>query len=53
MLSTSSAGDVLHKRWAWTEEGHGEENSHLCKAQEKRQGDIFTNTETWRKLIRE
>lgn len=53
MLSTSSAGDVLHRRGAWMEEGHGEENSNLCKTQENRQGDIFTKTEMFRKLIRD
>lgn len=53
MLSTSSAGDVPHKRWAWMEEGRGEESGNLCKTQENRQGDIFTKTETFRKLIRD
>ncbi|CAF95477.1 unnamed protein product, partial [Tetraodon nigroviridis] len=45
--------DVLHKRWAWMEEGRGEESGNLCKTQENRQGDIFTKTETFRKLIRD
>lgn len=53
MLSTSSAGDVLHRHGAWMEEGHSKENSNLCKTQENRQGDIFTKTETFRKLIRD
>lgn len=53
MLSTSSAGEVLHRRWAWMEEGRGEENGNLCKTQENRQADIFTKTEMLRKLTRD
>lgn len=53
MLSSSSAGDLLHKRWAWMEEGRGEESGNLCKTQENRQGDIFIKMETFRKLIRD
>lgn len=52
MLLTS-AGDVPHKRRAWMEEGSGQESSNLCKTQGNRQGDIFTKTEMFRKLIKD
>ena len=51
MLSTSSAGDVLHKRWAGMEEGRRAENGHLCKTPQNRKGHIFSKTEAFRKGI--
>lgn len=63
MLSTPSAGDVLHKPWDWMDvvedgrrEGRSNANSHfvslkLRRGEKNSQKDIFTKTETLRKLI--
>lgn len=61
MLSTSSAGDVLHKPWDWMDvgkdgrkEGQSKANSNSVslkhrRGEKNRQKDIFTKTVSSRK----